>query len=344
MNTALATFGRSSWPQAMKIELKFEGGKDDDPRDPGGRTNQGVIQRAYSAWRKKKGLPPQDVFLMTDSERDEIYYNNYGRLVRYDELPPGVNIVVLDGGVNSGPTQSIKWLQRALGLTADGVLGDVTLQRTIEHEDHDRLIANILAQREKFLRALKTFKYFGKGWMSRINQLKKIGQSWAMGSVGPSVIWEVNMNKKAPATDAKPKLSTAPADATTAGGVVTGGISTAQTTLEPLAGNHWVDQVLIALMVIAALATAFGVIYGIYVRRRNAELDDALSSVPMPAANDNDEVPIDVLVQYADPTARGTETGNIAPGNVTTSGRTTGDTEERVNPPSPVPVEKQSAA
>lgn len=339
------TFGKASWDEAMKIELKFEGGKDDDPRDPGGRTNQGVIQRVYSAWRIKQGLPAQDVFLMTDAERDAIYWQNYGRLVRYDELPPGVNIVVLDGGVNSGPSQSIKWLQRALGLTADGVLGDVTLQATINCDDHDLLIAKILEQRMKFLQALKTFKYFGRGWTSRVNQLRRIGQSWAMGSIGPSVVWESNMNKKANQIDAKPKLSTAPADATAAGGTVMTGITTAQNTIQPLQGSSAVlDQILIALMVIAALATVFGFVYAWYVRRHNSEIDDALSALPIPAANDNDQVPMDVLVQYADPMARGGETGNIAPGTVTTSGRTAGDTDVRLNPPSPVPVEKRSAA
>jgi lysozyme family protein len=337
------TYGHESWDEAMAIELKFEGGKDDDPIDPGGRTNQGVIQRVYSSWRKKKGLPVRDVFEMENWERDEIYYQNYGRLVRFDDLPPGVNLVVLDGGVNSGPAQSIKWLQRALGLAADGVLGDRTLEAVISHPDHDRLIANICEQRMKFLQALKTFYHFGKGWTSRVNQLKRIGQAWAMGSVGPAVVWTPNMNKKATIVDAKPKLSTAPADAVTAGGGVTTGITTVQTTLSPLQGmSSTVDHILTALIVVGVLCTIFGFGYAWYVRRKNTELDDALNTAPVPVGvNDNAIVPAEVLVQYADPTARGgSETGNIAPGNVTTSGRTAGDTEVRVNPEQPVPAEK----
>lgn len=337
------TFGHAAWDEAMGIELKFEGGKDDDPIDPGGRTNQGVIQRVYAAWRRKKGLPARDVFEMENWERDEIYFQNYGRLVRFDELPPGVNIVVLDGGVNSGPSQSIKWLQRALGLGADGVLGDVTLQRVIEHPDHDVLIAKIIEQREKFLRALKTFYHFGKGWLSRIYQLRKIGQAWAMGSIGPAVIWAANMNKKATIVDAKPKLSTAPADAVTAGGGVSTGLGTVQSTLSPLQGmSSTVDHILTAIIVIGALATVFGFGYAWWVRRKNTALDDALDTAPAPiGANDNAMVPTEVLTQYADPNARGgSETGNIAPGVVTASGRTAGDTEKRVNPESTVPAEK----
>jgi hypothetical protein len=230
-----------------------------------------------------------------------------------------------------------------LGLTADGVLGDVTLQACIDCPDHDVLISKIIGQREKFLRALKTFPHFGRGWISRTTQLKAIGQAWAMGSVGPDVIWVPNMNKKANMIDAKPKLSTAPADAVAAGGGVTTGLSTAQSALEPLQGtSHVVDNLITALIVIGVLATVFGFAYAWWVRRRNAELDLALDIAPSSyaGANDNDMVPPEVKSQYADPNARGGETGNIAPGVVTTSGRTAGDGDERVNLPSPIPAEK----
>lgn len=296
------TYGKQSWDEALAIELKFEGGKVDDPVDPGGRTNQGVIQRVYAAYRKSKGLPPRDVYLMENHERDEIYWNNYGKRVRYDELPPGVNIVVVDGAINSGPGQSVKWLQRALGLNADGVLGDITLQATIDYPDHDNLIAKIIAQREKFLRALKTFWRFGKGWISRITQLKRIGQSWAVGSVGPAVVWAPDMNRKATIAQAKPKLSTAPADATAAGGTVSTTLTTVQGTLEPLQGSsHLVDQVLMAILVLGVLATVGGLIWAWYARRKNAELDEALQTEPTSyrGANDNQYVPTEVMEERA---------------------------------------------
>lgn len=343
---SMTTGKAHSWHDAMKVYLKFEGGKDDDPIDPGGRTNQGVIQREFSAWLRKNGKPNRDVFTMTDDERDTIYWENYGAKVRFDELPPGVDIVIGDGAINSGVAQSVKWVQRALGLTADGILGSVTLQRIIDHPDHDRLVADILALREKFLRALKTFWHFGKGWMSRVNQLKKIGQAWAMGTVGPAVVWESNMNKKATLFDAKPLVSTAPADATSAGGAVSTGIATAQSAIQPLQGvSPLIDQLITGLIVVGVLATVGGLAWAWYARRRNAELADALITDPIAhASNDNDVIPVEVAAQYQDLSARGTETGNIAPGNVTTSGRTTGDGEERVNAPQPVPPEKRDAA
>lgn len=118
----------SEFDRCMTKLLVHEGGKADNPKDPGGRTNQGVIQRTYDAWRRRKGLPVRDVYLMTASERDEIYRTQYWDAIKADELPPGVSYVVFDGSVNSGVSQSVKWLQRALGAVytgkVDGVIGD----------------------------------------------------------------------------------------------------------------------------------------------------------------------------------------------------------------------------
>src|SRR3954452_10708150 len=65
--------------------LAFEGGKVDNPNDPGGRTNQGVIQRVYDGWRRRKALPLRSVYLMEEAERDDIYRNQYWLAVRGDE-------------------------------------------------------------------------------------------------------------------------------------------------------------------------------------------------------------------------------------------------------------------
>jgi lysozyme family protein len=321
---------KSNFAAALKIELTYEGGKDDDPVDPGGRTNQGIIQRVYAAYRIRKGLPARDVFLMDDSERDEIYRTQYFDKIRFDELPPGLDLVIVDGAINSGVSQSIKWVQRALNLTADGVLGDVTMQRIQDHPDHDMLIRGILDRRRAFLKALKTFWRFGKGWIARVNNLEKKGQAWAMGSVGPTVTFIPNANKKASLVDAKPAPVRAIADATASGGAVSTTLSTVQGVFEPLQGNAYVDKILLGIVVVGAIATVGGLVWGMYARRKTEERADVLDLVAVQQASaNNDNVPDEVLSQYVDPDAQGSETGNIAPGHITTSGRKAGDTEER---------------
>lgn len=321
---------KQDFSKAMKIELVYEGGKDDDPVDPGGRTNQGIIQREFSAYLIRHGQAARDVFTMTPAERDDIYRTQYGDKIKFDDLPPGVDLVMLDGAINSGVSQSIKWAQRALGITADGVLGAVTMQRIIDHPDHDVFIAGICDRRMAYLRALKTFYHFGGGWTARVTSLKKTAQLWAMGSVGPDVVFIPNGNKKAKVVDAKPMPLTAPADAVSGGGVVTTTLSTAQQALSPMQGSSsLIDHVLIGILVAGGVATAFGLAYGWYARKKRAELNDVLDLVAARAPSDNDNVPPSVMMQYLDPNATGSETGNIAPGVVTTSGRVAGDTEVR---------------
>src|SRR5882762_7427948 len=147
----------STYSEAYKRERVYEGGNDDDPQDPGGRTSRGIIQREYDAYRRRKGLPPQDVWKASESEIAEIYRVQYWDAVQGDELPAGVDMFVFDGAVNSGHKQSIKWLQRALGITADGVIGQVTLDALEADDDHDQIIAKMAAARSAFLWALKTF-------------------------------------------------------------------------------------------------------------------------------------------------------------------------------------------
>ena len=58
-----------SFPLALRIVLKNEGGKVDNPHDPGGRTNKGITNRVYRAWKKD---PTADVFNATDQEITDI--------------------------------------------------------------------------------------------------------------------------------------------------------------------------------------------------------------------------------------------------------------------------------
>lgn len=326
---------------ALKTILVFEGGNDDDPRDPGGRTSQGIIQRVYDAYRRRKGLPTQDVFKITNAERDEIYYTQYLAKVRFDELPPGVDLVVADGGVNAGPSQSIKWLQRALGVGADGVLGEVTLERTQNHPNHDLLISQILDRRTAFYKGLTTYKTFGKGWLSRVAQVKKKGQAMAMGDVGPIVVYVPNGNKKADPVNFKPLPAMGTPAALSSGGFVTSTLTTVQDALTPLSSNERISTILTIIAVAGVLIGAGGAAWAYYNKKRREELVDVLDLVQMQGANDNAGIPQEVLRDYADPEARGGETGNIAKGSVTTSGRTAGDTEDRVNPEASVPEAKK---
>jgi len=172
----------ADYGKALARVLVYEGGKVDDPRDPGGRTNQGVTQLTYNAWRRSQGLPQQDVYAMADAERDAIYKHSYWGVARGDDLPVGVDLVVFDAAVNSGAGQAVKWLQAALGDhyqgQLDGVLGDKTLQAVQDFGDEVDLVQEICSRRLATLQRLKTWTTFGKGWSARIANVQKTACSW----------------------------------------------------------------------------------------------------------------------------------------------------------------------
>ena len=281
----------NGFARSLPPVLVYEGGKVDNPKDPGGRTNQGIIQRVYDAYRTSNGKPKQDVYKLSNDERDAIYRRQYWDAVKGDQLPEGVDFVVFDGAVNSGPGQSIKWLQRALGVEADGQLGMVTLGALDKVKNHDALVDRIIDRREAFLRALKTFKTFGKGWMARTAAVRKLGKQWASGSGGeaapvpvPPISGPTPMQAKAEIEDAKKAPTNAGADAATGAGVGTaslgGVLQTLQEQLTPFSmAGGWIGKLVVILIIGGGLLTVGGLAWRWWNKRKSAERHDALDTV-----------------------------------------------------------------
>ena len=274
--------------RSLAAVLVHEGGNVDDPRDSGGRTSHGITQRVYDGYRRRQGREPRDVYAMSQAERDSIYRQQYWNAVKGDDLPSGLDYVVFDGAVNSGPGQSIKWLQRALGARytgkVDGVMGAVTLDAVDAHPDHDALIAAICARRMAFLRALRTWRTFGKGWTRRVSAVRATGQAWAAGEKGLPVVFVTGGEAKANIEDARSRPSTMAADmATGVGGAgaavkpIESAIVTATDQLSPLASvSEHIAYIVAALTVSGVLMMIGGIAWRAYVKRRAAERDDAL--------------------------------------------------------------------
>jgi lysozyme family protein len=164
-----------SFDHALPFILRWEGGFVDDPDDRGGRTNKGVTQRVYQAWRATEGLPQQDVRTITDPEVAQIYYQRYWLQTKCNELRPKLDLATFDTAVNMGPGRAIKILQRAVGCDDDGAFGKDTKaacdscdvgEAMIKYCDIREGIYRNLAQQpgqQKFL----------KGWMNRLNALRR---------------------------------------------------------------------------------------------------------------------------------------------------------------------------
>ncbi|MFO0253093.1 MAG: glycoside hydrolase family 108 protein [Betaproteobacteria bacterium] len=150
---------------AFALLLGHEGDFSDHAADPGGKTRFGITE----AVARQAGYTG-DMRELPVNLAKRIYLDSYWRPVRADDLPPGVRYIVFDGAVNSGPAQSALWLQRALGVTADGVIGPKTLAAAYA-QDPVRLNNAILAQRLRFMTGLTNWPAFSRGWARRIADL-----------------------------------------------------------------------------------------------------------------------------------------------------------------------------
>jgi lysozyme family protein len=160
--------------KALEKTLHHEGGLSDHPQDRGGRTNYGVTQKTYDAFRRTTGKPLRTVDLIEDHEITAIYYDNYWTPCACEALPDRLSECVFDMAVNSGPWNAKLTLQRAVMVRADGVIGPVTLRAIKETPD---VVLRFLKRRGAFIQEIimtrPTQVAFLEGWINRL-----LDQAW----------------------------------------------------------------------------------------------------------------------------------------------------------------------
>lgn len=151
-----------NFDQAFDRLLGFEGEYSNDARDPGGETMWGVTRRVAL----QEGYTGDMHTLPRDTAK-AIYRKRYWGAIRADDLPDALRYPMFDAAVNSGPKQAIAWLQGALNVGEDGVLGPLTLD-VAARGDGKALAVKMTAQRLDFMTTLPTWGAFGRGWARRI--------------------------------------------------------------------------------------------------------------------------------------------------------------------------------
>lgn len=153
---------------AGKIETtsqKRKVGYVNHPADPGGETKYGVAQRA------NKDISVRDLDLAGAHKRFEEKYWYAGKC---DKLPYPLSMLHFDGCVNHGIGQAAKFLQRAVGAVADGIIGPKTLA-AVEAANQEDIIDSIVKQRRQFYEAIvqrnPSQVVFLKGWKLRIDEV-----------------------------------------------------------------------------------------------------------------------------------------------------------------------------
>jgi lysozyme family protein len=150
--------------------IRSEGGYTNNPKDPGGMTNLGVTRTNWELYLDRD-VTEADMRALTPEMVKPFYKKNYWDRIRGDELPSGVDYAAYDLAVNSGTGRAAKYLQQIAGVTADGVIGPRSIE-AIKNCDAEDVVDEICNMRMTFLEGLGTFETFGKGWTTRVNDVK----------------------------------------------------------------------------------------------------------------------------------------------------------------------------
>ena len=162
-----------NFPACVKLLLVHEGGNDDSPLDPGGRTSRGVTQSEFDVWRRDHPGLPSDVWQAPQATVLAIYRAKYWNVMRCDDLTAGMDYCVFDFGVNSGVSRGIKLLQTTLGLAVDGAMGPLTIAAAKGCKDIPAFINKYQDARLTFLHGLGTWSVFGRGWGTRVADVRR---------------------------------------------------------------------------------------------------------------------------------------------------------------------------
>ncbi|HQJ93174.1 MAG TPA: glycosyl hydrolase 108 family protein, partial [Clostridia bacterium] len=178
VDTQFDDFNR--FKKILQFTLKWEGGFVDDPDDPGGRTNYGITQATFDAYRKSKGLDKIDVKNISPGEVELIYFKNYWIPAQCPRMVDSLAYVIFDTAVNFGVGGSVEFLQEALEIAMDGQWGKVTEKAYNNQTLYDLkniLPLTIVKNRKKYrqLRVLQnpTQEKFLRGWLNRDEALEE---------------------------------------------------------------------------------------------------------------------------------------------------------------------------
>jgi lysozyme family protein len=223
---------KQNFNESLRRLLKHEGGYTNHPSDPGGATNFGITIHDYRKYINPQGTA-SDVRAMNVEEAKSIYRAKYWDVQRCDDLPSGVDYAIFDYGVNSGVGRSGKVLRRILGMPDNTHVITNAVVTAARKRDASELVRAICDERLAFLKRLKTWDTFGKGWGRRVAEVK----SYSLKLTGQ------------PATEPKPPKPAS--QSKTIWASILAGLATIAETFVNVLGDY---RVWIAIIVLALLA------------------------------------------------------------------------------------------
>ncbi len=157
---------------AAAVVIGAEGARSNDAGDPGGLTVYGHDQASWPDLLARvpadvRAQLPRNVSGLTRDQALLAYRAGYWDLVRGDDLPAPMALLVFDAAVNQGTGWAPAALQSVLGVTVDGDIGPETIQAAKEADTLETL-AEFAWRRDQRYRQAGNWPTFGHGWITRL--------------------------------------------------------------------------------------------------------------------------------------------------------------------------------
>ncbi len=111
-------------------------------------------------------------FYNTGDNAANIFYRDYWIKHKINQLPDELADIVFDNGIVQGQKTSIRHLQRALGVKADGIIGSDTLN-AINYANYSTIKQEFINNVKSRIKAIVTKdpsqETFKNGWINRSN-------------------------------------------------------------------------------------------------------------------------------------------------------------------------------
>jgi lysozyme family protein len=158
----------ANFPACLAIVLQSEGGFTESLNDGSIATNLGVTLHTWSGYIGHTASIAE-MEALTPAEVSPLYHSEFWNACDCQLWPAGVDLMVFDDAVNTGPGSARRRLQSAAGAIPDGSIGPAT-EAAVAALTASALIDRIALAREAFYRSLPTFPRFGNGWFARVNR------------------------------------------------------------------------------------------------------------------------------------------------------------------------------
>jgi lysozyme family protein len=160
------------WDRCYTKTLKFEGGFQKNPKDRGNWTggNIGVGELKGTKYGiSAKSYPNLDIESLTQDQAIAIYRRDYWDALRLGEIDSNrIAWKVFDLAINCGRREATHMLQKAVGVTVDGIIGSHTLE-AVNKADIDLVMAELVKLQQEHYDKIhnEDNDVFYAGWIMR---------------------------------------------------------------------------------------------------------------------------------------------------------------------------------